>query len=161
MCGKITKFCQHSHVCVWPALVGIAVVLSALALAEGSLHSSTFLHNEILQSGLRAPMQFFDSTPIGRILNRFSKDVDVVDSQLPRSLHSWIACALSVVSTLFVICFSTPMFLVVVLPMGVVYYLVQVFPTAISCHLACIVIFLVLKALLFHRLVLICLPKLT
>jgi ATP-binding cassette, subfamily C (CFTR/MRP), member 1 len=115
-------------------LAGIAVVLSAIALAEGSLRSSTVLHYEILHSGLRAPMAFFDSTPIGRILNRFSKDVDVVDSQLPRSLHSWIGCAFAVVSALFVICYSTPMFLIVVIPMGVIYYLVQVFPLAISLH---------------------------
>jgi len=90
------------------------------------LHSATLLHTSILKSGLRAPMSFFDSTPIGRIMNRFSKDIDVIDTQLPRSLHSWVVCALSVMATIAVICYSTPMFLVVILPMSIIYFLVQV-----------------------------------
>ena len=112
-------------VCLFAA-TGIAVLCSAFALAEGILRSATLLHTSILKSGLRAPMSFFDSTPIGRIINRFSKDIDVVDSQLPRSLHSWVVCALSVMGTIAVICYSTPMFLVVILPMSIIYYLVQV-----------------------------------
>jgi len=108
------------------AAAGLAVLCSAFALAEGILRSATLLHTSILKSGLRAPMSFFDSTPIGRIINRFSKDIDVVDSQLPRSLHSWVVCALSVMGTIAVICYSTPMFLIIILPMGVLYYLVQV-----------------------------------
>ena len=102
------------------------MLCSAFALAEGILRSATLLHTAILKNGLRAPMSFFDSTPIGRIINRFSKDIDVVDSQLPRSLHSWIVCALSVMGTIGVICYSTPIFMVVVLPMSIIYYLVQV-----------------------------------
>jgi len=105
---------------------GIAVLCSAFVLAEGILRSATLLHTSILKSGLRAPMSFFDSTPIGRIINRFSKDIDVVDSQLPRSLHSWVVCALSVMGTIGVICYSTPMFLVIILPISIIYYFVQV-----------------------------------
>jgi len=107
-------------------VVGIAVLCAAFALAEGVLRSATLLHTSILKSGLRAPMSFFDSTPIGRIINRFSKDIDVIDSQLPRSLHSWVVCALSVIATIAVICYSTPLFIVVILPMSVIYYVVQV-----------------------------------
>lgn len=105
---------------------GIFVLCSAFTLAEGILRSASMLHTLILKSGLRAPMSFFDSTPSGRIVNRFSKDIDVVDSQLPRSLHSWVVCALSVMGTIAVICYSTPMFLVIILPMSILYYLVQV-----------------------------------
>jgi len=102
------------------------VLCSAFALAEGIVSSATLLHTSILKSGLRAPMSFFDSTPIGRIINRFSKDIDVVDSSLPRSLHSWVVCALSVLGTVAVICYSTPLFLIVIFPMSIIYYLVQV-----------------------------------
>ena len=142
--GLVCIFFQVCNLCSWSQclphprwLTGIAVVLSALVLAEGSLRSSTVLHSEILDSGLRAPMQFFDSTPAGRIINRFSKDIDVIDSQLPRSLHAWFACALSVCATLFVICYSTPMFLAIIVPMAIIYYFVQVLVLLTSYSFNC------------------------
>lgn len=42
-------------------------------LAQGSVFGSRGLHNSMLTAILRAPMAFFDTTPLGRILNRFSK----------------------------------------------------------------------------------------
>ena len=125
-CGLHSVFGCYSDRSLVVTLTGIGVLCSAFALAEGLLRSATLLHTSILKSGLRAPMSFFDSTPIGRIINRFSKDIDVVDSQLPRSLHSWIVCALSVIGTVCVISYSTPMFLMVIVPISIIYYLVQV-----------------------------------
>jgi ABC-type multidrug transport system fused ATPase/permease subunit len=56
------------------------------------LKSSKRIHNETLKSLLQSPMSFFDETPQGRILNRFSKDVDVLDSTIPENLRSLINC---------------------------------------------------------------------
>jgi len=106
--------------------VGITFLFSAFALAEGSMRSATLLHTSILKSVLRAPMSFFDHTPIGRIITRFSKDIDVLDSQLPRSLQAWFNSALTVVESIAVISYSTPLFLIAVLPMAIIYYFVQV-----------------------------------
>ena len=41
------------------------------------------LHNRMLKKISRAPLQFFDSNPSGRIINRFSKDTSIADSNLP------------------------------------------------------------------------------
>lgn len=44
----------------------------------------------LLTNVLRWPMELFDTTPVGRVLNRFSKDVDTVDNVLPQVIRSWI-----------------------------------------------------------------------
>ena len=105
---------------------GIVVLIAAFALAEGALCASRQLHESVLCNGLRSPMSFYDSTPTGRIMNRFSKDIEVIDTMIPRNLDSWMKCTLHVFGSLFVISFSTPLFLAIVLPLGVFYYLVQV-----------------------------------
>lgn len=50
----------------------------------------------LLSAVLRLPMTFFDVTPLGRILNRFAKDVDVCDNVLPHVLRMFIAMTFGV-----------------------------------------------------------------
>lgn len=77
---------------VFPAIV-FTVLLSTLALYIGALGASRILHKQLLQNVLRAPLaSFFDVTPLGRVLNRFSKDVDTTDTDLPATLRAWSAC---------------------------------------------------------------------
>lgn len=78
----------------------------------------------LLDVVLRAPMAFFDTTPIGRIVNRFSKDCYVLDEQLMTTLRSYLATLANVFSTLVVISTVTPMFLVFLIPL-VIYYIMQ------------------------------------
>lgn len=42
-----------------------------------ALNTSQRLHNEMFSSVIQAPVTFFDANPVGRILNRFSKDIGV------------------------------------------------------------------------------------
>lgn len=41
---------------------------------------------------IKSPMEFFERTPVGRLISRFSKDIDVIDNQLPSSLYSFNYC---------------------------------------------------------------------
>lgn len=58
------------------------VVLVLMGFAKGFgmamalLRGSSRLHQEMLKRVMRCPMSFFDSTPSGRVINRFSKDID-------------------------------------------------------------------------------------
>lgn len=80
-------------------------------------------------------MSFFDTTPLGRILNRFSKDVDTIDNVLPMSIRFWMLMFFNVLSVIVVISYSTPIFLSVVVPMTVLYYFIQTFYVATSRQL--------------------------
>lgn len=64
--------------------------VASITIALGCIYTAIQMHALLLTNVVRLPMEFFDQTPIGRILNRFSKEVDVVDSTLPQNLRSWI-----------------------------------------------------------------------
>ena len=126
-------------------LQALFVLFGAFALAVGGIFASKTLHDKMLSSIMRAPMSFFDTTPLGRILNRFSKDIYTIDETIPSSLrYIWtklfgclvivsllpyrmfLMTLFSVISTILVIVITTPIFLVVILPLGVIYFLIQV-----------------------------------
>ncbi|KAB0390270.1 hypothetical protein E2I00_014382, partial [Balaenoptera physalus] len=69
---------------------GIFVLIANLWSVYGSVHAANILHKQLLNNILRVPMSFFDTTPIGRIVNRFAGDISTVDDTLPTSLRSWI-----------------------------------------------------------------------
>lgn len=71
----------------------------AMVIAGATVHASKILHKMLLMNILRSPMSFFDVTPIGRIVNRFSKDIDTVDVMLPTNFRAWIGCFISVSAT--------------------------------------------------------------
>jgi ABC-type multidrug transport system fused ATPase/permease subunit len=103
----------------------IGLLLAAFALAIGGVIASSRLHGKLLKNVLKSPMSFFDTTPMGRVLNRFSKDIYVVDETIPRSLRSFISTLLNVLSTIIVIIVATPYFTAVIVPLLIVYFIIQ------------------------------------
>ncbi|XP_041776324.1 multidrug resistance-associated protein 1 isoform X5 [Anopheles merus] len=101
----------------------------------GTWRAAKHLHATLLQAVLRLPIAFFDITPTGRILGRFSKDVDILDNTLPITVSELNYCFFEVVATLVVISISTPIFAAVIVPIGILYYAVQRFYVATSRQL--------------------------
>lgn len=64
----------------------------------GCWRAAKILHALLLENVLKAPLQFFEVTPLGRILSRFSKDVDIMDTSLPTQASDVIYCAFEVMS---------------------------------------------------------------
>ena len=109
----------------------VLTLISSLLLAIGAMHSARVLHSSMLFNVLKAPMAFFDTTPLGRIVNRFSKDIYVIDEIIPMILSMFLGMVCSVISILVVICVSTPFFMIVIVPLAVVYVLTQVWTSGL------------------------------
>src|SRR3954466_10913776 len=79
----------------------------------------------MLERVLSAPTSFFDTVPVGRLINRFSSDQNVIDSMLPRTLGSALDTVLTSISVIFVIASATPVFLVSLVSLSFLYRYVQ------------------------------------
>ncbi|XP_063601949.1 ATP-binding cassette sub-family C member 3-like [Penaeus indicus] len=121
------------------AVFGVAQVgfmfLAMMLLFLGCLRSSRVLHQRLLDSVVRLPMSFFDTNPSGRIINRFSKEISVLDTTLPDSTRFMLSCITQVVSTLIVILAATPEAGFFMLPIMVVYYMIHIIYIASSRQL--------------------------
>ncbi|MEQ2184111.1 hypothetical protein GOODEAATRI_004571 [Goodea atripinnis] len=99
------------------------------------LRAAKLTHHNMLQGVLRAPQAFFESTPTGRLLNRFSKDVDAIDSHIPDNIDIWMRTFWYTLNVLLICSALTPMFLIVIAPLMVFYWWVQRFYVATSRQL--------------------------
>ncbi|XP_077138016.1 ATP-binding cassette sub-family C member 10 isoform X1 [Ranitomeya variabilis] len=109
------------------AVNNIFSALRALLFAFGTVRAATVIHERLLQHVLRGTVSFFDSTPIGRIINRFSSDLYCVDDFLPFILNIFLANVFGLLGMLVMISYGLPLILPVLLPLAVLYYYMQRF----------------------------------
>ncbi|KAL1953834.1 hypothetical protein VTO42DRAFT_2129 [Malbranchea cinnamomea] len=104
----------------------VLVILQTLILwIFCSIEASRKLHERMAFAIFRSPMSFFETTPSGRILNRFSSDIYRVDEVLARTFNMLFVNTARCVFTLIVIAISTPLFLIFVVPLALVYFSYQ------------------------------------
>ncbi|XP_071483923.1 ATP-binding cassette sub-family C member 10-like [Diadema antillarum] len=96
-----------------------------LFFAHTCVKGGSIIHEKLLDSVLKAPISFFDSTPLGRIINRFSSDVRIIDSHLPGLLCALQRSCLAFVSAIAVTCSGLPWFSLCLIPAGALYYFLQ------------------------------------
>ncbi|KAH8293076.1 hypothetical protein KR044_000492 [Drosophila immigrans] len=115
---------------------GVFAYISVVIVYVGGLRAAKIIHNDLLRLVMRGSVcRFFDITPLGRILNSFSGDMDVIDEELPGTVDSLMTFLWMVLATIVVISISTPIFLVVIVPIGFIYYFAQRFYVATSRQL--------------------------
>ncbi|KRF85619.1 multidrug resistance-associated protein 1 isoform X9 [Drosophila virilis] len=114
---------------------GILSVVKFVVPTIGGLRAAQLLHAFLLHRVAAAPLKFFDTTPVGRIISRFSKDIDTLDHLLPSLILSFVWLLFEVLATIVVISISTPIFLAVIVPIGFIYYFAQRFYVATSRQL--------------------------
>ncbi|RUP16849.1 P-loop containing nucleoside triphosphate hydrolase protein [Jimgerdemannia flammicorona] len=99
-----------------PKHVGVATMLVATVrswlLFMGSLEASRSLHANLLDRILRAKLRFFDTTPLGRIVNRFSSDMETVDQNVAPSASYLLYSVIATSYVIMLVSYVTPLFLI-------------------------------------------------
>ncbi|KAH7111608.1 hypothetical protein EDB81DRAFT_873718 [Dactylonectria macrodidyma] len=113
------------------AIIGVFGALTALIrnlwVFLGSLRASKRIHDHLINSVSRARFKFFDVTPLGQLLNRFSKDLEAVDQEIAPVAIAVISYGLSLVVTIGLIASITPKFLVAAVFISGLFYIVAAF----------------------------------
>ncbi|XP_014553908.1 hypothetical protein COCVIDRAFT_28966 [Bipolaris victoriae FI3] len=103
----------------------LVVVQTLILWIFCSIEASRKLHERMAFAIFRSPMSFFETTPAGRILNRFSSDIYRVDEVLARTFNMLFVNSARAGFTLVVISWSTPAFVALILPLGALYLYIQ------------------------------------
>ncbi|KAL7069858.1 hypothetical protein ACQ4LE_010986 [Meloidogyne hapla] len=98
-------------------------IFKAIVFVKFTLNASTHLHNRMLKRVIFAVMPFFHNTPTGRILNRFSKDMDEIDSKLPFSAEAMLQGGITCAGFLLIIIWVFPLFLLPSIPLFMLFLL--------------------------------------
>eukprot|EP01125_Pyxidicula_operculata_P020715 TRINITY_DN7733_c0_g1_i1.p1 TRINITY_DN7733_c0_g1~~TRINITY_DN7733_c0_g1_i1.p1 ORF type:complete len:1515 (-),score=405.79 TRINITY_DN7733_c0_g1_i1:221-4765(-) len=107
------------------AIDAVIILVRSFLIAQAGITASKSIHNKMFKRILHAPVSYFDTVPVGRILNRFSSDQNVIDVELPRTMSSALDTVLTSFAVLFVIASATPIFLIALLPLSFLYRYVQ------------------------------------
>eukprot|EP00833_Pecoramyces_ruminatium_P000081 jgi/Orpsp1_1/1174113/evm.model.c7180000048971.1 len=109
----------------WSILQAIAKAIFSIIVAYAGITAAKKIHKDAIATIISAPISFFDTTPLGRIINRFSKDQDSVDNVLTETIQSFISSFAVTISSLIIIIYTTPMFIIPLIPLLIIYYIMQ------------------------------------
>ena len=100
----------------------ITFFISGATIGFLTYFASKALHRKAITSAMHAPMSFFETTPLGRIMNRLAKDIDTVDNTVSDSLRILLMTFADIVGSFVLIAILIPWFLIAVGVILVVYY---------------------------------------
>lgn len=113
------------YLVVYAILGTLYIIISLLRegyIFWGSLRASQRLHDKLLEAVTRARLQFFDTTPLGQLMNRFSKDIEAIDQDVSPVAVGVLGCLASLISIIVLICVITPGFLIAGFFISLVYW---------------------------------------
>ncbi|KAK7202906.1 P-loop containing nucleoside triphosphate hydrolase protein [Myxozyma melibiosi] len=90
-----------------------------------TIRAARTLHDRMLLRVIRSPMSFFDTTPVGRVINRFTADISRIDEVLARVFSNFFTNSLKVFFALFVVSSANPSFIVFMIPIACLYVYYQ------------------------------------
>ncbi|KAF9421311.1 hypothetical protein BGZ94_008872 [Podila epigama] len=111
----------------WAIAQLVLVFVAATMLSYTVIKTASEMHNQAFRQVLFSPMAFFDTTPMGRILNRFSRDVDTLDNVLWSTLYEFLITIVTLLGTLALIIAIFPWLILAVIPIMGLYYALSVY----------------------------------
>nr|XP_060643937.1 ATP-binding cassette sub-family C member 12-like isoform X1 [Anolis sagrei ordinatus] len=134
--GSITDNPQlHFYQLVYGmSIIGMIILsfIKGFVFTKTTLRASSNLHNTVFYKILQSPMSFFDTTPTGRVMNRFSKDMDELDVRLPFNAENFLQQFFMVLSVVTIVAIVFPYLLIVVAVLTVIFILLfQIFQNTI------------------------------
>ncbi|KAI6237661.1 Multidrug resistance-associated protein 1 [Aphelenchoides besseyi] len=116
--------------------VGASVVFFIAYIIQGlgGYYASKVFHNDLTKTILRAPMcSFFDKTPLGRIMNRFSADIDFIDANATPMISGFFMSLEEICYSMLSVFIVIPYLIVVLLPYSIAFViLVRFFNASFS-----------------------------
>ncbi|KAI0357687.1 multidrug resistance-associated ABC transporter [Trametes cingulata] len=105
---------------------GLVRIAGVVAQYTGALRASRILFERLLRAVVRATMRWHDVTPQGRILNRFSKDIESVDSSIAASIHALSQCSAAWAASVLTIIVVFPTFIFPAVALAFFYYRISI-----------------------------------
>eukprot|EP00257_Ricinus_communis_P013433 XP_015570862.1 ABC transporter C family member 13 isoform X2 [Ricinus communis] len=121
--------------CIFCIVNSSLTLVRAFSFAFGGLRAAIQVHNTLLKKLIDAPIQFFDQTPAGRILNRFSSDLYTIDDSLPFILNILLANFVGLLGIAIILSYVQVAFLLLLLPFWFIYSKLQFFYRSTSREL--------------------------
>nr|POE56764.1 atp-dependent bile acid permease [Quercus suber] len=110
------------------AVLGVGYMAITLlregVLFGGSITASKRIHRQLMESVAHARFRFFDGTPLGQMMNRFSKDIEAVDQEIAPVAVGVVHCLASIITIVVLISAITPGFLIAAIFITILYFLI-------------------------------------
>jgi ATP-binding cassette subfamily C (CFTR/MRP) protein 1 len=107
-------------------LQGIFLLFADFINIKMSVTASRYFHSSMLKSLLQSTLEFFERTPIGRVVNRFNRDMDAIERSIPESYKQLVKSVLQVFCTIVVIIIMLPFFAIPTVFLLILYFMCQV-----------------------------------
>uniref|UniRef100_A0A8C5LAH4 ATP-binding cassette sub-family C member 6 n=1 Tax=Jaculus jaculus TaxID=51337 RepID=A0A8C5LAH4_JACJA len=157
-CQQVASFCQGYWLSLWAddpvvggqqmhtalrgwvfgllgCLQAMGLFASTAAVFLGGVRASGLLYRRLLWDVARSPIGFFERTPVGNLLNRFSKETDTVDVDIPDKMRSLLIYAFGLLEVGLAVTMATPLAIMAILPLMFLYAVFQSLYVATSCQL--------------------------
>lgn len=126
---------------VWTFIIVYALFglgSSLMSIARGmvlmlwlAMNALIKIHGDMASRILRAPMLFFEKTPVGRIMNRFTNDVSKIDTSIPSTFAGFVGQLTRTVLTLAVVGYAMPFYILIIIFLSTLYLYYEIFYVSI------------------------------